>query len=397
MIGPKAGDAQKLDGDQFSLEFENGDANTPIARHRLSSDQDTPPQVQTGEIAIVSKFNHNILMKKDGSSTNVTNDKDVAGQNQNSNPVLSHSATSVQNKKTVNHQTILDPVKQTLTHFSTNGTVTHSTVYDLVKNTLTHSSVMGASAGTPANPVAPNLMQGLPNLPGAPGLSGGTLNFQHIFDLLGGKLTHVGTKGNLNIQHIFDMVAGKLTHQTTNGNVTHSTIFDTVANTLTHQTQQGSNSHSIVLDATKGIIHSSTASHSRTASNTITDTAQSLIHNGNTSVIGNHSVTQVLSAAQAAFGSSSFNIDPTGRFDATTGGTIIGGLSADFLTVTGALDLPVYTIAGLAAISVPVPGMMVYVSDSTSNAPAAFNGVPTGGGSTTVNRPVTFDGTSWRY
>jgi hypothetical protein len=235
VIGPKAGDPQKLDGDQFSIEFENGDPNTPIARHRLSSDQDTPPKVETGEIAIVSKFNHNILMKKDGSSSNITNDKDVAGQNQNSNPAISHSATSVQNNKTINHQTILDPVKQTLTHFSTNGTVTHSTVYDLVKNTLTHSSVMGGTPGTPANPVAPDHMTGLPNLPGIPGLAGGSLNFQSIFDLAGGKLTHLATKGSL----------------------THSTIFDTVAKTLTHQVQDGTHSHSTAIDAVNGITHTS--------------------------------------------------------------------------------------------------------------------------------------------
>jgi hypothetical protein len=234
-IGPKAGDPQKLDGDQFEISFENGDPNTPIARHRLSSDQDKPPKVETGEIAIVSQFNHNILLKKDGSASIVTNDKDVAGQNKNSNPVISHSATSIQNGKTINHQVVLDPVKQTQTHVSTDGTNTHSTVYDLIKNTLTHSSVTGATPGTPATPVAPDPLKGLPNLPGIPGLSGGTLNFQSIFDLIGGKLTHKAIKGSL----------------------THSTIFDMVAKTLTHQVTEGSNSHSTVIDSANGITHTS--------------------------------------------------------------------------------------------------------------------------------------------
>ena len=303
VVGPKAGDPMKLDGDQFSIEFENADSNTPIARHRLSSNADTPPTVQTGEVAIVSQFNHNILMKKDGSFTVNTNDKDVAGQNKNANPLLAHSATSVDNnKKTINHQTLLDPVKKTLTHLSTDGTNTHSTVFDLSKNSLTHSSVMGASAQTPADPVAPSLPKGLPNLPGIPGLSGGSLNFQHIFDLAGSKLTHIGTKGGLNIQHIFDMVGGKMTHQASNGGVTHSHTFDTVANTLTHLTQQGGQSHSMVLDAVRGILHNTTAAHSRTAATTITDTSGSnhTINTGNHNINAITNISKLLKTASIA-------------------------------------------------------------------------------------------------
>lgn len=374
VIGPKAGDSKKLDGDQFSIEFENGDPNTPVARHRLASSQDKPPQVETGEIAIVSQFNHNIVMKKDGSLSIVTNDKDVAGQNKNSKPVITYSATSVQDNKTVNHQTILDPVNKKLTHLSTDGTFTHSTVQDLNSGTLTHSSVKDGTAGTAASPVAPN-DSGLPNLPGLPGLSGGSLSFQSIFDLAAGKLTQKAIKGSL----------------------THSTVFDTGANTLTHLVQSGGQSHSIVLDAVNGIIQNTTASHSRTATDSITDSASTIGHDGNTTVAGNLGVSQILSAAQAAFGTSSFNIDPDGRFDATTGGSVTNGLSADIITVSEAIKLPGYTIAGLASITSPVKGMMVYISDTVSLAAAVFNGIPTGGGSTVVNRPVTFDGFVWRY
>ena len=49
-IGPKVGTADQLDGDQFNVEFDNGDANTPIATHRIFSDTDAPPQVQAGEM-----------------------------------------------------------------------------------------------------------------------------------------------------------------------------------------------------------------------------------------------------------------------------------------------------------------------------------------------------------
>ena len=289
VVGPKPGDPMKLDGDQFEISFLNADPNTPTARHRLSSSMDTPPVVQTGEVAVVSQFNHSILMKKDGSFAVNTNDKDVAGQNKNDNPLLTHSATSVQNNKTINHQTRLDPKNKKLIFLSTDGTNTHSTTHDLNSNTLTHSSVTGAAAGMPATPVAPNLMQGLPGLPSVPGLSGGSLNFQHIFDLLKGQLTHQGIKGGLNIKHLFDMVAGKLAHTATNGSLTHSHIFDMVANTLTHSTTQGGNSHSVVLDAVQGIIQNTTASHSRTAGSSITDTSGSS-HTINT---GNHNINAI--------------------------------------------------------------------------------------------------------
>jgi phage baseplate assembly protein gpV len=52
-------------GDQFSVEFENGDPNSPIATHRLFSSQDTPPVVQSGEILIMSAFSHKITLTKD--------------------------------------------------------------------------------------------------------------------------------------------------------------------------------------------------------------------------------------------------------------------------------------------------------------------------------------------
>jgi hypothetical protein len=337
VIGPKAGDPQKLDGDQMSIEFEHGDANTPIARHRLASDQDIPPKVETGEHATISQFNHSVLWKKDGSIAVSTNDKDVAQQNKNTNPVISHSATSVQNNNTINHTTTLDPVKQTLANQSAvtdqnnNVKVSHSGVFDLIKKTLSHSS--------------------------------------------------------------------------TDGSTTLSTVFDLSKKTLSHSaTDGGSNTHSSVLDIVKGILHSSTKDIIHTATNaitrsaqTITDNGQSIVHNGNTSVVGNHSVTGILSAATAAFGTHSLNIAADGSFSGTAGGNVSGGFGADTLTATKTVNLPVYTIAGLASISAPAIGMLVYVSDTVSNATAAFNGIPTGGGSTTVKRSVTFDGASWRY
>ncbi len=69
LVGPKAGDPQKLDGDQFDVEFEFGDPNTPIARHRLFSTPDAPPEVQSGEILIQHDDGSKFFFAKDKSLT----------------------------------------------------------------------------------------------------------------------------------------------------------------------------------------------------------------------------------------------------------------------------------------------------------------------------------------
>ncbi len=50
LIGPKVGSPTELDGDQFNVEFDAGDPNTLIATHRIFSDKDVPPAVQSGEM-----------------------------------------------------------------------------------------------------------------------------------------------------------------------------------------------------------------------------------------------------------------------------------------------------------------------------------------------------------
>ena len=40
VMAPKAGSATDLDGDQFNVEYDNGDPNTPIATHRIFSEAD---------------------------------------------------------------------------------------------------------------------------------------------------------------------------------------------------------------------------------------------------------------------------------------------------------------------------------------------------------------------
>jgi uncharacterized protein involved in type VI secretion and phage assembly len=53
-------------GDQLSVEFQNGDHNTPIIKQRLFSDKAKPPRVESGEVMIITKFGHRILLTKDG-------------------------------------------------------------------------------------------------------------------------------------------------------------------------------------------------------------------------------------------------------------------------------------------------------------------------------------------
>ena len=71
-----------------------------------------------------------------------------------------------------------------------------------------------------------------------------------------------------------------------------------------------------------------TDSHSVTAP-TISDTATTIAHNGNTSVTGNLGVTKALSALTGHFGTGSFDIAEDGSFEATSGGSVTGGFAVD--------------------------------------------------------------------
>ena len=53
LVGPKVGDPQKLDGDQFDLQADMGDPNTLVAHHRQFSTPDAPPEVQSGEMLLM--------------------------------------------------------------------------------------------------------------------------------------------------------------------------------------------------------------------------------------------------------------------------------------------------------------------------------------------------------
>lgn len=69
LAGPKVGSADALDGDQFAIEFDRGDPNTLVATHRIFSDQDKPPVVQSGEMLLQHESGNKVFFAADKSVT----------------------------------------------------------------------------------------------------------------------------------------------------------------------------------------------------------------------------------------------------------------------------------------------------------------------------------------
>ncbi|MCJ2084593.1 phage baseplate assembly protein V [Methylobacterium sp. E-005] len=157
MVGPNAGSATDLDGDWMDVEFENGDPNTPIAKHKHFTQADNPPVVQSGEILVKHQTGGSTLHKADGSIVTthkdggqhmfdadgnhslVTKDKNVtidAGQGSQTFTAKSHSFTadniSLKGAVTVNGQII-----QQNGGLSSTGTIAGQTVMSAGKTVQT--------------------------------------------------------------------------------------------------------------------------------------------------------------------------------------------------------------------------------------------------------------------
>lgn len=105
MSGPNVGSKEKLDGDVFDVEFENGDPNTPIAKHKHFSASDNPPEVKSGETLIKHQTGGSTHFKSDG--TIITTHKD-GGQSyfdKDGNHVIDakDKNVTVQTKGTITH------------------------------------------------------------------------------------------------------------------------------------------------------------------------------------------------------------------------------------------------------------------------------------------------------
>src|ERR1700730_7442910 len=84
VVGLTPGDGKKT-GDQVELTFTEGDLEQGRIIHRLFSDKDTPPPVESGEILIKHQTGGSIFFSKDGKIT-VTGGKGQADQNQDRPP-----------------------------------------------------------------------------------------------------------------------------------------------------------------------------------------------------------------------------------------------------------------------------------------------------------------------
>jgi len=154
----------KTTGDQVVVRYQEGDFESGKISGRIHSDVDMPPQVQSGETAIISQFNASIKMNKDGSVTHATTQKQADGQTDNTAPNISHSATAgnysasatkANNKggtmthtasdgSQVTHTVTMDPTAKKITHQSTDGTNIHTMIFDLVAKTITHKATNGS-------------------------------------------------------------------------------------------------------------------------------------------------------------------------------------------------------------------------------------------------------------
>jgi hypothetical protein len=71
--------------------------------------------------------------------------------------------------------------------------------------------------------------------------------------------------------------------------------------------------------------------------------------------------------------------------------------SSSVMQMYSPIALESFTIAGLPSCNSGLKGYAAFVSDTVANAAATFHGTVTGGGATSVNAPVTCNGSNWQY
>jgi hypothetical protein len=237
LVGPTPGDGKKT-GDQVEVTFTEGDLEQGRLMHRVHSDTEKPPPVESGEVLVKHEKSGSIFWDKN-SNLKITGAKGQADQNQDnppptaiSKPGAKGSGLDTQSQDAANGQSVVFDKDGKITKTGLKG---QTTVYDEKGNT-THTGVKGH--------------------------------------------TIVADKdGNITLN-------AKNQDDTTKGNLTATATHD-----ITHNA-----THDITHTASNNITENATNTHSRTAGQTITDTASSLIHNGSTTVTGTLGVTQMLSA-----------------------------------------------------------------------------------------------------
>src|ERR1019366_1401438 len=143
-VGLTPGDG-KTTGDQVEVTFGEGDLEQGRIIHRLHSDKEKPPPVESGEFLFKHENGGSIFFDKDG-NIKITGGKGQADQKQDQPPPTAISAPGAKgsgldtsSKDAQNGQTILFDLKGNITHTGLKG---QTTVHD-IKGNITHTGVMG--------------------------------------------------------------------------------------------------------------------------------------------------------------------------------------------------------------------------------------------------------------
>jgi hypothetical protein len=143
-VGLTPGDG-KTTGDQVDVTFTEGDLEQGHIVHRLFSDKEVPPPVESGEILFKHEKGGSLFWSKDGKIT-ITGGKGQADQNQDnppptaiSKPGAKGSGLDPQSQDAANGQTIVFDTDGNITHTGIKGQIT---IHDKDGN-IKHTGVKG--------------------------------------------------------------------------------------------------------------------------------------------------------------------------------------------------------------------------------------------------------------
>jgi phage baseplate assembly protein gpV len=144
VVGLTPGDGMTT-GDQVEVTFTEGDLEQGRIIHRLFSDKEKPPPVQSGEILIKHEKGGSVYIDKKG-TFKITGGKGQADQNQQnppptaiSKPAAPGSGLDPNSMDAANGQTISFDIKGNITHTGLKG---QTTIHDPQGN-ITHTGVKG--------------------------------------------------------------------------------------------------------------------------------------------------------------------------------------------------------------------------------------------------------------
>jgi phage baseplate assembly protein gpV len=144
LVGPTPGDGKKT-GDQVEVTFTEGDLEQGRVMHRVHSDTERPPPVESGEILVKHEKGGSLFWSKDGKIT-ITGGKGQADQNQQNTPPTAISKPGApgsgldpQSQDAASGQTIVFDTDGNITHTGIKGQIT---IHDKDGN-IKHTGVKG--------------------------------------------------------------------------------------------------------------------------------------------------------------------------------------------------------------------------------------------------------------